>query len=97
MAGMSSVPASGIFGLLAHWGPWILGTSVGLITLSLGLRRTVLGVPAFVTGAVVYWAMYGQSRLSVMIVVSLAGFGGWGYLFYRAPSAAPSSSVRSGG
>ena len=85
MAGMPTTPHStpGILVGLVRWGPEMLGASVGLIVLTLGLRHQILMLPALLIGAVVYWAMYGRSRVTVMIVLTLAGFGGWTYLFYN--------------
>jgi hypothetical protein len=87
MAGMSpqgqatgGQPTS-ILAFLLQAGPVILLVSIGAFALSLATRRWVAAVPVLLVGGVIYWGMYGQSRLSVMYVTMVLGLLGWAVIF----------------
>jgi hypothetical protein len=87
MAGMSmgsqttSSQHPGILSFLLQTGPVILLVSVGAFALSLAIRRWVAAIPALLVGGVIYWGMYGQSRLPVMYVTMALGLLGWAVIF----------------
>jgi len=89
MAGMStgapgqagSLQHLGILAFLLQAGPAILLVSIGAFALSLATRRWVAAVPVLLVGGVIYWGMYGQSRLSVMYVTMVLGLLGWAVIF----------------
>lgn len=91
MAGMDGPAPGGVLGFLTEYGALILGVSVLLVTLSLGLRRPLAAVPALLAGAVLYWGMYAQPSYPVMYVTLAAGFAGWiaTYLWARQTHRAP--------
>jgi hypothetical protein len=74
-------PAESLQAFLLQAGPMILLVSIGAFTLSLATRRWVAAVPVLLVGGVIYWGMYGQSRLSVMYVTMVLGLLGWAVIF----------------
>lgn len=70
-----------ILAFLLQAGPVILLVSIGTFALSLATRRWVAAVPVLLVGGVIYWGMYGQSRLSVMYVTMVLGLLGWAVIF----------------
>jgi hypothetical protein len=59
----------------------ILLVSIGAFALSLAMRRWVAAFPVLLVGGVIYWGMYGQSRLSLMYVTMVLGLLGWAVIF----------------
>ncbi len=70
-----------ILALLLQAGPVILLVSIGAFSLSLATRRWVAAIPSLLVGGVIYWGMYGQSRLPVMYVTMALGLLGWAVIF----------------
>ena len=84
MAGMTGTgpgAPSGALGALVRAGPWLMLTSVALVTAALALtRRPVTALPALLAGAVLYAGMYAQHSLPVMYASIAAGYLGWAAL-----------------
>ena len=89
MAGMStgapgqagSLQQPGILAFLLQAGPTILLVSIAAFALSLAMRRWMAALAALLVGGVIYWGMYGQSRLPVMYVTMALGLLGWAVVF----------------
>jgi hypothetical protein len=85
MSGMGPQgPATGdqptsILAFLLQAGPVILLVSIEAFALA--TRRWVAAVPVLLVGDVIYWGMYGQSRLSMMYVTMALGLLGWAVIF----------------
>ncbi len=90
MEGMGSgssgqTASSGLFGSLIRFliqvGPPLLIISVAAITVSLGLRRRTVVIPAVLAGAVIYAGMYLQSGLPLMYASIALGLIVWTSLY----------------
>ena len=88
MAGMSGVgnrptgagaggSSNAALAFLLQAGPAILVISIALLTISLGIRRRTAAPIAVVVGALMFWGMYGQSRLAVMYLSLALGVVAW--------------------
>jgi len=67
----------GLLSFLLSAGPTILAISIGLVTISFGLRSRAAALPAALAGAGLYWAMYVQSSVTVMDAAIGVGLGLW--------------------
>jgi hypothetical protein len=74
-------PAASILAFLLQAGPTILLVSIAAFALSLTMRRWMAALVALLVGGVIYWGMYGQSRLPVMYVTMALGLLGWAVIF----------------
>ncbi len=70
-----------ILAFLLQQGRAIFLISTGALVLSLASRRAAAVVPALLAGAILYWGMYGQERLSVMYGAMVAGMLMWVVLY----------------
>ncbi|WP_298800437.1 hypothetical protein [uncultured Pseudonocardia sp.] len=94
MAGMDGPAPGGVLGVLTADGPLILGVSVLLVSLGLGLRRPVAAIPALAAGAVLYWGMYAQPSYPLMYLTLLVGFAAWAATYLWVRRAEPRSTPR---
>lgn len=79
----SAATPSGPLGFLLHFGPEILGVSILLVALSLGLRQKILAVPALAAGALLFWGMYGQRDSAMMYTTLGVAFAVWATLYVK--------------
>jgi hypothetical protein len=97
MAGMDqAAPASpGVLATLLQIGPWLLGISVLLVTVSfaLGPRRWA-AIPALLAGAVLYAGMYTQTNLVVMYASIAIGYIAWLALYLWSRGVSPTRAHR---
>ena len=81
MAGMTGTgpgAPGGALGALVRIGPWLMLTSVALMTAAFTLtRRPVTALPALLAGAVLYAGMYAQRSLPVMYASIAVGYLAW--------------------
>ena len=86
-ASMAAMTATGpavagsVLGALIRSGPWLLLTSVLLVTAAFALsRRPVTALPALLAGGVLYAGMYAQSSPPVMYAGIAVGYLAWAAL-----------------
>jgi hypothetical protein len=96
MAAMSGATGThpGLLGLLLRAGPGLLVASVLLISSAFALKRPLAAGPALITGAVLYWGMFRQQRLTVMYLTIALGYTVWAALFLWARSSGRRRAIR---